>query len=663
MVPRVAGQKELLISDMVEQGMRQVREQKQHKEKVKTLLENGRMDEMLLEVQTHRRTTEEREQELLEKKREAREERLQAAVDLAAAGATGHSCLSTLGRWCQPITNLWSEHHLPHNDGIGEEHRAHQYRYENVRQWTLEDVEGRPSGKVWVTVELLHKSIADAQPAGTGREMPNCNPILEEPERETISITNRKCTCNPPGVCGSWTASDRLYVTAALATLSLFVGPARLRRARMIVVLVLLLALAWSVVSHSIGAIVESFISKDLTSILWSSCGDGTLTAVEMYKHYCTHYAKDGFVFSPMAGEWLNCLGPTGDGVVSDDVDATGIPCSPAGLDSDGTTTRFSFNGSQPSNQEYTTGTLDQTCTSGGKHFTNAYSWDESGGCEWWSAARLKGDCTNLACNGCLRVGEPVCPSGSGWISRIVWRVVIPCVLLSLSPPASSTRLSSRLSSHVCCVGSQRHCASLSSSSALGLHCRAGTARPVFHGGVRARQPLLRDGRCAVPAPPWFGEEDTEGVAAAAALPVRVVARVQKTVTRFVLSLTIIQAPVAAIVLGLAVRTAGWRPGPRMRGSASGCTVPGGISEVGAALGRPSSSTAAQQFAGSVGQSRPVHTCTCIILQSAPDPGRPRIGTTIQDRSTWPARPMDRQCSCGARAVSPATRPTAAAVI
>ena len=410
------GQKEVPIADIVEDGLRQLREKKRLKMKVDSLLDNGRTDEMLLEMQSHRRANEGRKRQLSSKKQLAREHR--CSKDSADAGGTDHdeaseSCLTKL---CNPVRTLWRETHLPHNQGYdvrGEEDRAYQYKWQNVRKWELEDLEGQTTGTVWVSVELLHKSIADAQPAGKGRESPNAHPVLEEPLRETISLAN------------------------PLATLRFFVGPARLRKARMIVVLLLVVALAWSILSTSIGVIITSFLSKDVFSVLTQDCPEGKLVPDQLYNYYCCAGQSDGqCIFGPKIDEWMDCLGPPGQ----DQGDLfSQFPCTSAGKFSNNVCQSPAclrglarFNVSTASLAEATRqDILNTACKYGGKHFNNAFSWDTKAGsetgatCEWHQL-----ECTNLACSECLSITEPLCPPGRSTLHKVFWRVLLLGVAL-----------------------------------------------------------------------------------------------------------------------------------------------------------------------------------------------------------------------------------------
>ena len=53
---------------------------------------------------------------------------------------------------------------------------------EHAAEVPLTAADGSPAGKVLMSIEILHKSVADTLPAGLGRSEPNAHPHLPEPE-------------------------------------------------------------------------------------------------------------------------------------------------------------------------------------------------------------------------------------------------------------------------------------------------------------------------------------------------------------------------------------------------------------------------------------------------------------------------------------------------
>ena len=87
-----------------------------------------------------------------------------------------------------------------------------------------QDDSDQPSPTVWATIEVIHKSLVDARPAGEGRDEPNENPVLEQPEREKIGFGN------------------------VMGSLSMLVGPKLAKKAKMLILMVLVLAMVVGIV-------------------------------------------------------------------------------------------------------------------------------------------------------------------------------------------------------------------------------------------------------------------------------------------------------------------------------------------------------------------------------------------------------------------------------
>ena len=82
---------------------------------------------------------------------------------------------------------------------------------------------------VWVTIEVLHKSLVASRPAGEGRDEPNENPVLEQPEREKIGFGN------------------------LMGSLSMLVGPKLAKKAKILLLMALVLAMLVEIIP-SVGS-------------------------------------------------------------------------------------------------------------------------------------------------------------------------------------------------------------------------------------------------------------------------------------------------------------------------------------------------------------------------------------------------------------------------
>eukprot|EP01043_Picozoa_sp_COSAG02_P071570 COSAG02_NODE_13128_length_1442_cov_1.304542_1_plen_374_part_10 len=285
------GQRVLDLSDTVSDAMLQLREQRKHDEQVKALLQAGRIDEMLLEVQKYRA-------ERRRKRAEAKAAGIQRAKERVDNGRKAKrqtdddeekqddepdsmfdGCANRL-RDCFSHAQMAAIKADTH--GGSPEDRALTYKWDHGRQWMLRDIEGTYSGTVWVSVELVHESIAKNQSVGKGREEPNEHPVLEEPQREHLSLTS------------------------PLGALRYFVGPARLKIARAIVVMAVFLGLAWVVLSTSLDTFIRKVVVHDVLAPLTATCPDGFAAASAVHDSFCGEDAE----FRPQMDHWLNCLGP-----------------------------------------------------------------------------------------------------------------------------------------------------------------------------------------------------------------------------------------------------------------------------------------------------------------------------------------------------------------
>jgi hypothetical protein len=146
-------------------------------------------------------------------------------------------------------------------------HATHEYRRHNLRCLHLQmqddssDKTKSRSGKptVWATLEVMHMSVAEERPCGDSRDEPNEHPVLEEPEREKIGFGNM------------------------IGSLSTLVGPKLARRAKMLLLVIVLLFTLVEIVPK----VSSEFALQALRKGLPMPCGTGFERAHDVYKEAC----------------------------------------------------------------------------------------------------------------------------------------------------------------------------------------------------------------------------------------------------------------------------------------------------------------------------------------------------------------------------------------
>lgn len=423
------GQREVDLSHMVADAMLQLRDQQKHDEEIKVLLQAGRIDEMLLEVQKYRAERQrkraeavaagvQRAKERIEKGRNAKR---QPDEDDEKQDDEPNSILGGCVRWvrdCFSQSQMAVAQVAPH--GGSAEDRAQKYKWDHARQWMLRDIEGTYSGTAWVSVELVHESVSKNQPVGKGREAPNEYPVLDEPERERLSLTH------------------------PLGALRYFVGPARLKIARNVVTILVILGLAWVALSTFLNTFIRNIVIHDVLAPLTATCPDGFAVASAVHDSFCGGDAE----FKPQMEYWLNCLGPfaTLQGHDTSRVPVDDALCRRVVPEEGGVQFRFNWglcenatklcnpglqrqlDTMQTMTRERQQAVFDHHCEYGGRYYNLViYSPD----CE---TKQFRGarSCENEPCRSCVSVADGVCPPGpdSWFVSKLIWRVLIPALCL-----------------------------------------------------------------------------------------------------------------------------------------------------------------------------------------------------------------------------------------
>lgn len=94
---------------------------------------------------------------------------------------------------------------------------------------------------------------------------------------------------------------------APFAALSFFVGPARMRKAKWIVMVALTLAIVWAMVPNILSGIVSKFIAVIPAFAGPVPCDPGYAKADALYTEFCGPLESP---FQPKVSHWLDCLGP-----------------------------------------------------------------------------------------------------------------------------------------------------------------------------------------------------------------------------------------------------------------------------------------------------------------------------------------------------------------
>ena len=174
MSSELLGSTEVKLKDLVNDGVEAYNLRERRQQQIDDLHEHGRMVEMEELLKKFKRENEEYKQRRLDKEAVADKSSVPSFVE------------RTIKDW-DPECGCCAKY-LEEDEEEGALHATAKYRREHGRTWSLHSTNGTQTGKVNITVELLHKDVADAHPAGKGQSKPNKHPVLEEPDRENISF-------------------------------------------------------------------------------------------------------------------------------------------------------------------------------------------------------------------------------------------------------------------------------------------------------------------------------------------------------------------------------------------------------------------------------------------------------------------------------------------
>ena len=429
------GFKEVDLSTLVDDAMRDALLSKRRHEQIEGLMSSGRieeMEELLLQFKKENQLQSEEKDRTDNREREKRNEKALVKGLFGMSGdvnnACGQDCFSSLRcdgdgllRGCQPQDNETEEG----TDDAPAELTGTKYRRERERKWVLRNLKNQETGTVWVSVELLHASAAEQRPAGKGRKEPNDNPVLEEPEREKISLWH------------------------PLGALKFFVGPARLRKATFLAMLALALGVFWSIIPSVLSGILSKFISAIPVFGGPVPCDASYAKAGAIYTEHC---GENENPFRPQKKHWLDCLGPSLD-VCDCGSNSTGeVKCNFADSNCAQTTNRLCWQSKQESEIKNKMSPaahqrmLSMRCTHGGPLYLLTHH-SEDCRSSWWPSWTMH--CDNTPCEDeCVAMADAECPppleslrvdAFFGWlILRIAVPLLVFCVLAQLR--------------HVCCL-------------------------------------------------------------------------------------------------------------------------------------------------------------------------------------------------------------------
>ena len=285
------GSKEVHLDKIMDEAMVDAMESKKRRRRIEELTNGGRVGEMEYALQRYKEKNLKKQKKRHTQKLKEREKRRlhnqERSGLIDGLEKKERRCLNFFdcnvvdleqGLLDGPADNV--------NDSsdASELYATENYKWENERRWVLRD-RGEQTGVVWVTVELLHSSAAQQRKAGKGRGEPNENPVLEEPEREKLSIFH------------------------PLSALKFFVGPARMNRAKTIATMALALGVFWAMVPTILAGTMSKFIENIPIFSGPIPCPPSYAKGGAIHSERC---GRD-LPFAPQRAHWFQCLGPDTD--------------------------------------------------------------------------------------------------------------------------------------------------------------------------------------------------------------------------------------------------------------------------------------------------------------------------------------------------------------
>jgi hypothetical protein len=290
------GSREIDLLSLVETGLQRHAQWKQRQMQIDALKDSGRLGEMLELRKKLRRLDAELEAQMFEERNARMAKGLHRLKDSTSCDECCCGCIQGIAtRSKELLSGLCTRvscdrrNYRKYKDravdwlGIDEldaMSSGDRFRREHSRILHLYDIEGERKGKVWVSVELLHQRLAIERPAGHGRDEPNQNPILEEPDREKISLLH------------------------PFGALKVMFGEALFKKIKRIFLSMAVFALLWS----NSGAIVETLLRKvvAMNPFVVIPCQASYARGKDVHAEFCGEKNH----FHPQRSHFAECLGP-----------------------------------------------------------------------------------------------------------------------------------------------------------------------------------------------------------------------------------------------------------------------------------------------------------------------------------------------------------------
>ncbi len=182
------------LDELIDDAMRDAIQMKTRRQHIDELMKTGRLSEMEECLRVYEAENKEQEAKRERSRDQAKKER--AASDFGLLDGSNNSfCKTSPMDCCHTLFQRKADGLLDdalddsgHDGEDGALSATGKYRSTSEHTWMLRNLHGKTIGKVGVSVELLHADVAVERKCGKGRSSPNEHPVLEDPERETISI-------------------------------------------------------------------------------------------------------------------------------------------------------------------------------------------------------------------------------------------------------------------------------------------------------------------------------------------------------------------------------------------------------------------------------------------------------------------------------------------
>lgn len=190
MKSNLLGFNDVHLDDLIDDAMRDAIQMKKRKQHIDELMADGQLSEMEECLRVYEVENEDQEAKRQRAQERAKETRVakSAYTNFSVTNKAGSGCDCCYSLFQKKAGSLLDESLLDESSDGGALTGTVKYRTKSEHRWTLHNLHGDFAGKVGVSVELLQADAAAERPCGKGRSAPNEHPVLEDPERETISV-------------------------------------------------------------------------------------------------------------------------------------------------------------------------------------------------------------------------------------------------------------------------------------------------------------------------------------------------------------------------------------------------------------------------------------------------------------------------------------------